>query len=50
MREMINHILDLDNINPQGVEYMAKWGITAFLSLSFAALPVLLLWFGTRLI
>jgi len=48
MRKTINYFLDLDNIDPQGVEYMMKWGVTAFLSLFFAALPVLLAWFGTH--
>ena len=50
MRELFNQILDVQNFNHEGAEYLTKWGVTAFLSLSFAAMPVLLLWFGTHLI
>ena len=50
MRQFANFFLDLDNVNPEGVEYMAKWGITLFLSLAAAALPLFLLWSGTHLL
>ena len=50
MRQAINFLLDLDNIDPEGLAYMSKWALTAFLSLAAASFPVLLLWFGTHLL
>ena len=50
MRQVINFFLDIDNIDPAGVDYMARWGVTLFLSLAAATLPLFLLWSGTHLL
>ena len=50
MRQFVNFFLDLDNLDSAGVQYMAKWGITLFLSLAAAAFPLLLLWSGLHLL
>ncbi len=50
MKQFVNSLLDLDNLDHEGCDYMARWAITVFLSLAAASFPVLLLWFGTHLL
>ena len=50
MKQIVNFFFDIENIDAEGLAYMSKWGLTLFLSLAAAALPLFLLWSGTHLL